>query len=148
MRLFLLAAFFLGHATVASALDKAAPAFEVTVTLSAAAEQKLSRAGETITIACYYGAEPKSGVATDDGQVPLADQNIELPGAGTAQIPAVSFPKSELKKVVGEARLNINVFISRKKFENNLLECGLFDDVLAAIPKDRPIDIACKLIGE
>ncbi len=124
-----------------------APAFQVSITLSDAAAQKLAESGETITIGAYIGGEPKPGVVFDEPQIMLADTNRELAGAGTASFDPMTYDAKALPKVI-EPRLNINVYTSRKKFEDNLLDCGFFDDAVTALPKGKPVEIACKLIGE
>jgi hypothetical protein len=147
MRLPIAALTLLAALTAPAMAATLSPAFEVTITLSDAAAQKLSESGETITISAYFGGEPKPDVQVDDPQIMLASEDKELPAAGTLSFAPETLDAEGLAKVI-EPRLNINVYTSRKKFEDNLLDCGFFDDVITAIPRDKPITISCKLIGE
>ncbi len=47
----------------------------------------------------------------------------------------------------GAPEMLINVYTSRKVFQDNLLHCDLFQGPFDAIP-DKPIAINCKLIAE
>ena len=121
--------------------------FSVAVTLSAAAAKKLTNSGEGLTIAAYYNGEAKAGVETEDGTVPLnAEERLIEPG-GTAKFGSISFKDRDLKKIIGKPQLTINVFTSRKKFENNLLSCDIWSGDVDQSAGET-LTLACKLIGE
>ncbi len=42
----------------------------------------------------------------------------------------------------------INVYTARKTTQDNLIDCGIFEDTLAKAQASQPIPIACKMIGE
>jgi hypothetical protein len=124
------------------------PPFDVTVTLSDAAARKLQNSGETISISLLFYGEPRPGVETEDGNVTIADRKGTFTDAGFFRQGSITLKARDIKKITGSPKLNINVFTSRKTFENNLLNCGIFDDVISKIPANRPIVLPCKLIGE
>ena len=134
--------------------------FQVQVTLSPKAAERLSSLSEGITLSSfYYGEAAKKPTkaeiraAEQDGQ--QAGQ-IEIPGdtvtiagmPGTAEMPGRALGKKEAalygRNVV---RVNVNVFSARLHSEDNLLDCALFDDEVA-IAKAKPVEILCRLIGE
>ena len=82
------------------------------------------------------------------GQIQLGTEDADIPGAGLVELGKVSLKSKALAKVTGhEAILLINVYTSRKKFADNLFDCGIFEDKVSLAAK-TPIAIACKLIGE
>jgi hypothetical protein len=133
--------------SAAQAKERRSPAFSVAVTLSDAAAKRLSSSGEQITVSAMLGGEAKPGVETEDGTIALGDMRREANAKGIASFGPVRLAPSELRKIAGPPRLLINVFTSRRVFENNLLNCGIFDGPFEEIP-ERPIAIACKLIEE
>ena len=125
------------------------PAYQVSVSLSEKAQAKLTESGEMVHVAAYYYGEAKREEDGDEvGEIQLGDEGVDLPGAGTVSLGKAAIDAAKLAKIKEpEPVLLINVFTSRKVFEDNLLSCDIFQDVVskAAI---APISIPCKLIGE
>ncbi|MDR3494403.1 MAG: hypothetical protein P4L82_07355, partial [Ancalomicrobiaceae bacterium] len=86
---------------------------------------------------------------TDDGQVVLGTEMIQLPGSGgvatitgsTAKANHVDWLKNR------EVSVNVNVYTARLADENNLLDCDLVDGLVADV-QVKPNKVVCKLIGE
>lgn len=138
-----------GPVLSAEAQDIALPKYSVDVALSAKAAAKLVESGETIHIAAVYFGTARPGVQGDDvGQIPLGNEDTDIPAAGAAILGHIKLKSAEVAKIA-EARpqLLINVYTSRKVFEDNLLDCGIFQDSVD-VAAAKPIRIACKLIGE
>jgi hypothetical protein len=125
------------------------PDYRVEVALSTKASAKLKASGETVHVsAFYYGeaAKPKDG--DEMGQVWLGNEDADIGGGGAVTFGKIKIDAKRLKLVKGrKATVNINVYTSRKVFENNLLDCGLFEDLVEVAAK-APVAIDCKLIGE
>lgn len=125
------------------------PGVKLTLTLSKAAEAKLTKMGEQITVSAYVYGMAKPGVKTEDGEYGLADseKNVAAGATVAVEIPPMDIKDSELAKIDGKPELLINVYTARKVAEDNLLDCGIWQDTLDKLPKDG-IAIACKLIEE
>jgi hypothetical protein len=120
------------------------PKYVVALTLSRAAENKLEASGETVRVsAAYYGN------AVDEGEeeVALANETVDLPNGTTAvNLGGISIPEAEIRKTIEKRpMLLINVYTSRKVFENNLFDCGIYQGEAALAGQ---VQINCKLIGE
>lgn len=125
------------------------PDFRIEVTLSTKAAAKLSSAQEWVHVsAFYYGeaAKPKDG--DEMGQIWLGNEDADIEGAGTVTFGKIKVDGKRLKLVKGKKpTVNINVYSSRKTLADNILDCGLFED-LVEVAARASIMIDCKLIGE
>ncbi len=128
--------------------------YDVQISLSSAVETKLKNSGETITISAVYFGEPLAGkshrkLTAEDGNIYFNNEEEKsILGADTVTMGHVKYDSDLLKHIVGgEPNVLINVHSSRKKFENNLLDCDIFQDKVSVAAK-TPIVLNCKLIGE
>jgi hypothetical protein len=124
------------------------PKYVVQLTLSRAAANKLSASGETVRVAASYYGSAASGVAAgDDGEIGLANETIDLPNGTTAvNMGGISIAERDIRKTAeGKPMLLINVYTSRKVFQDNLLDCGIYQGDAALAGQ---VEINCKLIGE
>ena len=126
--------------------DTTAPTFELHIALSDAAAAKLKESGEAITIAAYYYGDAKPGKENEVGQFDLGNQEKELAGAGSVDLGGITFKDADLANITGAPRVNINVFTARKVFEDNLIDCGFFEDDVAKAAAG--IHLTCKLLTE
>jgi hypothetical protein len=150
MRNFLAFAMLAGLATPAvAALTFALPPYTVVLTLSDKAAARLSGSHETVHInALYFGEAIKPSDGDEMGEVQLGTEDADIPGAGEAQLGKIALKASDIAKIKdSDPQLLINVYTSRKVFEDNLLDCGIFQDSVTVAAK-APIAISCKLIGE
>lgn len=125
------------------------PAYSVTVKLSPAAEKKITAMKEGITVSLMYNLEP--GPSVKDGfPLLIGEETLKLKGAGTVAAGKVKLDQKEIRKGKKGAAptLLINVYTSRLVSQDNLLSCDLFDAPFKDIPRDKPIEIMCKLIAE
>lgn len=130
----------------------AAPRWQVSVTLSPKAAEKLAAGKEAIVLsAAYYGEPTKAAAKKADeiGQIDLGQEELRLGSAGgTVVFVGKGFKADRLGWVVGrEARVNLNVYSARKSSPDNLLDCDLFEDTVA-VATAKPVAVACRLIGE
>ena len=156
-RLPLLAAVaLLAAAPAASRAAEPTPNFSVVVTLSAEAQADLTKRKEQVTVAAMYSGEPtreavKKKIDDEVGEVVLGDEALTRPivgGKETFAFAGKAFDGKRTKWVKpGTASILINVYSARKAADDNLLDCGIFQDTVA-VANAKPIEIACKLIGE
>jgi len=126
------------------------PAFSVQVTLSSKATARLAALREGMTVVAYYTGEPSPAGrrhADQMGQINLGSQEVALNGS-TANFSGKTVKATEIEWVKDrDVQLLINVYSARRSGPNNLLDCGIYEDAVAAAAK-APVKIACKLIGE
>ncbi len=125
------------------------PDYTLDISLSPRAAATLSQSGEQIHVsAVYFGRAIKQEDGDEMGQVSLGTEDVDLPAATRITFGQVTLDHAALAKAVDQqAYVNINVYTSRKKFPDNLLNCGLFEDRVE-VAAQAPIAIACKLIDE
>lgn len=135
--------------TVSAATDvRVVPRYVVQLALSRLAENKLAQSGETVRIAAsYYGTAIEASAASEDGEVALANEAVDLPrGATATNLGGISIAEADIRKTSeGQPLLLINVYTSRKVFPDNLLDCGIYQGAAALAGQ---VSITCKLIGE
>lgn len=136
-------------ASLPALADVKPPFYSMSVSLSGKASQKLKSSGETIHIAAMYFGTAKPGVQGDEvGQIQLGREETDLAKPGSVRLGKIWLKRADLKKIIErEPQLLINVYTSRKVFEDNLLDCGIFQGGVS-VAAGKPIRIACKLIGE
>lgn len=132
------------------------PKFDLVLALSPAALTELTKIHEQVTVAAMYAGEPtkeaqKKKVDDEIGEVNLGSEEITRPmTAATAKVSFTGkgFDAKKLKWVKpGTAKVLINVYSARKANDDNLLDCGIFEDKLT-VAATQPIEIFCKLIAE
>lgn len=120
----------------------------IAVDLSPKAQKRLAALGEGIVASAFYFGPPAKGAArrvSPSGQVEVPVDEIAVQARGVTLIPAA--PPDARRWIAGEPRINLNLYTARRKSEDNLLDCALFEGVVPK-PADQPVRIACKLIGE
>ncbi|MBL8906895.1 MAG: hypothetical protein JNM20_09485 [Rhizobiales bacterium] len=132
-----------------AAEEVALPTYEVVISLSDQAKSKLAASKEMVHVSAMYYGEAEEGFIGDEmGEIQLGVEDVDLPGEGSVQLGKIKMSKENLAQVVGhKPSVLINVYSSRKVFEDNLLDCGIFQDFVETAAQ-KPIVIACKLIGE
>lgn len=138
-----------GDATAEASPKAAASPYEVQVYMSAKAQSRLNKIGEKVKVAAYYSGEPvpaKQKAANEVGEISLGDEEIVLPAeGGNARLKGELQPKK--LGWVKEPQVLINIYSARLAHQDNLLNCGLFQDTLK-LARKQPIVITCKLIDE
>lgn len=136
----------------AAAPASALTSFNVKVTYSQKAMDKLVAGKETVIVAAYLNASPKAGTpkkyVDHVGQLDIGEVHREIAPGAIATFSGVK-PDQDMVKWADSngPQLLINVYSGRKSSPNNLLDCGIYEGSLAAI-QGQSIPISCKLIGE
>ena len=132
-----------------AAEEVALPPYEVVIGLSEQAKSKLATSKEMVHVSAMYYGEAEEGFTGDEmDEIQLGTEEADIPGEGSVKFGQLKMAKDEIAQVVGhKPSVLINVYTSRKVFEDNLLDCGIFQD-LVEVAAQKPIAIACKLIGE
>lgn len=125
--------------------------FDVEVSLSQAAAERLAADGEGIVVAAYWYGDPNpAGMAHVDaiGRIDLGDAMVEVPGQPVAvRLDGSEVDPAQLDWVEGPAWVNVNVWSARHSGPDNILDCDFFDGELAHATA-RPLALRCALIGE
>ncbi|MCF8509297.1 MAG: hypothetical protein K9G83_11205 [Hyphomonadaceae bacterium] len=134
---------------VAAAAPASPYAFDVALTLTPRAAEKLVSTKERVIVAgMFWGAPNAAAKSTADemGQIPLGEDLVEVaPENATITVPAASFDPAQLPNVEGAPQVLVNVYSARKTHEDNLLSCGIYEGPVAMAQK-QAVDIRCDLI--
>jgi hypothetical protein len=138
----------------ASAAAPASPlaSFNVKVTYSQKAMDKLVASKETVIVAGYLNASPIAGTpkkyVDHVGQLDIGEVQREIAPGAIATFSGVKPDQAMVKWIDSQGpQLLINVYSGRKSSPDNLLDCGIYEGPLAAV-QGQSIPISCKLIGE
>lgn len=125
------------------------PSFEIAVSLSAKAKQKLMKDKETIVVIAYFSGQPKDTTSEEylkSGEMGITSAQREIKDSGIAKFEDVKFSKALYDSLVDkDIQLLINVVSGRKSTKNNLLNCDILEDKMSRIKGKRFI-IKGKLI--
>lgn len=136
------------------ATSPAAPplGFNVDVTLTPKAAQRLKATHEGITVSASYYGDPKPGDekhADEVGQIDLGNEQVMIPGQpGPVHITGKQVKRDRLRWIKGGVKVNVNVYSSRLSGPDNILNCDFIDGDVAAVVKQQPITLRCGLITE
>ncbi|MCC2097676.1 MAG: hypothetical protein KDJ29_12335 [Hyphomicrobiales bacterium] len=124
----------------------AASGYTVNLQMSPASSRLLSGMGEKVTVWASYEGEGKRGVKTDPmGMVNLGNETrIVSPRSQKVQMSGKFNERLARRSLKGEPQLLINVYSARKAHQNNLLNCGIWQNPVRMAPPG--FTIRCKLI--
>lgn len=156
LRTLLLAAVAVLAAAPAVRANEPPPKFSVVLTMSPASLAELTKLREQVTVSAHYYGMPTP--AADKNKIPNEIGEVDLGGEESTRALASAhetfdfagrgFQTKRTKWAEpGTAGVLINVYSARKVSDDNILDCGIFQDRLE-IAEAQPIEIACKLIGE
>lgn len=132
------------------------PKYSVALTLSPAAVAKLTKLKEQVTVSAHYYGMPteaaeKKKIPNEIGEIDLGDEEITRPLAEARAVFGFVGKGFDTKKTkwihAGTSGILINVYSARRAVDDNILDCGLYQDTVE-LAMSKPIEIACKLIGE
>lgn len=124
-------------------------AFELRISLSDAATAMIVPAKEGVVAMINYAGDPAPAIgdpfADELGFIDLGQVEVDITGKSQVVIDGRALKTDMLKYLQGEPRVNVNVASGRRVFEDNLLDCGSFeDDLKVAIA--RPVVLHCELL--
>jgi len=147
-------------AATSPSLAPASNAFNVEVSLSPKARERLLAQRESLIASADYFGYPSAQAQTqhvpgsENPWLTLHRAQVELDGAQLDGTPTARFPAVVLDPKLlawtdapDTPQVNINVYSGRRSSPDNLLDCAMFQDTLA-IASRAPIRLACELIGE
>ena len=125
------------------------PSFQVEITLTDKALEKLKATSDMLEVDAYFLGDPLAGDKTpvnDNGQIELAEDSKSISQAGTVKFGDIEYDGSLLDHLIDhEPHLLINV--NSTKFDENTLDCDIFEDKVSVAVASPP-KLNCKLIGE
>lgn len=124
-----------------------AEAIRVSVHFDDASRAALEKAKEKVTISAFFYGNPAPGVPVDDesGQIFLSIEELTVwPKDQTVSL-GQTLEGAPIKDVE-EPYLNVNIYSARHVLEDNILNCSLVDDRVAAL-RGAVQTITCKLIN-
>jgi hypothetical protein len=125
-------------------------AFEVNLTLTPRAAEKLASTNEKVIVAAMYFGVPVSetapGVDDHGMEVGLGGDDIEVaPETAVVKAPGTGFDPTHIASIKGEPEVLVNVYSARKTHADNLLSCGIYQGPVK-MAQQRPVEIQCDLI--
>ncbi|UIJ44180.1 hypothetical protein LZK98_13985 [Sphingomonas cannabina] len=148
----LLAALLLAGFSQSPSMSAASAAdLKVRVTVSRAAQAKLSAGRELILVDASFYGDPAPAArrhADESGRVPLLNRIRTLPATGgIATFPLGEIPRARRRWIRGPIKVNVNVYSARRSSPDNILACDFMDGPLPA-PSRMPVELRCSLIAE
>jgi hypothetical protein len=126
-------------------------AFDVRITLSDLATERLRTTREGIVVSAYYTGEPLPSAenrANQIGTIDLGTENREVIGAeGLVRITGKKIDLRRLEWIKGPVLLNVNIYSARRTNPDNILSCDFFDGKLSSAVRKTPT-LHCTLIEE
>lgn len=138
----------------ASGAEAAGPAnpyaFDVNLTLTARAAERLASTDERVIVdAMYYGlpaSDDAPGLNREGMEIGLGASEIEIaPQSVAVKVTGEGFDTTYMNSVKGEPEVLVNVYSARKTHANNLISCGIYQGPVSMAQK-KPVDIQCDLI--
>jgi hypothetical protein len=127
------------------------PPFEIEVSLSPKAEEKLKEGKETVIVVAYFTGKPKDTTLSeykDNGEILVTSRKIELAELRKAKFEGIKFSKGLYDSLSSkDISLLINVFSGRRSTDNNLLSCGIIEQQMSKL-KGTSYTIKGRLIEE
>ena len=127
------------------------PPFEIELSLSQKANEKLKKDNETIILDAAFTGFPKDSTSKqflEEGEFYVAFSSIELKESRVAKFEGVKFSKARYDSLADkDISVGINIYSGRKSSQNNLLDCEYLENKMSII-KDKKFVIKGKLIGE
>jgi len=136
---------------VAAASEAIARPFDLALTLTPAAAEKLKAMGESVALSAYYYGDARIDAAEHANEVDLIDLGDELidvaPVNGITRFKGEGIDPAKFVWIEGgKPSVLINVYTARKVAPDNLVSCGIFQDLIDVAQKE-PIKIDCDLIA-
>ena len=127
------------------------PSFEIEVSLSKKANEKLKTDKETIIVAAYFSGLPKDTTSKEylkTGEFNITSSERELTDGRIAKFEGIKFSRALYDSLADKnIELLINIYSGRRSTKDNLLDCDIFYDKMSNI-KGKKITVKGKLIGE
>jgi hypothetical protein len=126
------------------------PPFEVKVTLSELARQRLEAAGETIKVVIYFdgdGTSKPGEVTAPFRPVYLGKHEVELQQPGTVRINDAKISEEAVGRLSdANYHFTINTVSGRRVFKDNVLSNGAVLGRASDLRAGKPIVVACGLL--
>lgn len=138
--------------TPASASAQQPMGFDLDITLSPKATDRLRTTKEGITVSARYYGDPTKRAqkhANEVGQIDLGGETLQLAGhASHTHVSGRKVLANRLGWIGGNAKVNVNVFSSRRASKDNVLACDFIDTDVAQVVNVQPVELHCALIEE
>jgi hypothetical protein len=126
-------------------------AFDVRITLSDPALERLKSTREGIVVSALYSGDPLPSAenrTNQIGTIDLGSENREvIGGEGLVRVTGKKVDPRRLEWIKGPVMLNVNVYSARRTNPDNILSCDFFDGKLSSAVRKTPT-LHCTLITE
>ena len=128
------------------------PKFSIAVKLSAAADERLRKLGESIKVIAYFDGNPLPGQGRyeppmRDVYLGMAEKLVD--SKNEVHFNDVKIPQRDWNRLADKNYfVTINTVSARNVYRGNLLDCAEPIDVRITAMQDKTTDVRCSLIGE
>jgi hypothetical protein len=126
-------------------------AFDVRITLSDLALERLKSTREGIVVSADYTGDPLPSAENRANQIGTIDLGVEnrevVGGEGLVRVTGKNVDPRRIQWVKGPVMLNVNVYSARRTHPDNILACDFFDGKLSSAVHKTPT-LHCTLIEE
>jgi hypothetical protein len=128
----------------------AVPTFEIRISLTPAAKEKLAKAGESIKGTIFFDGDgtPLPNVETAPFRdVFLGEHTFELELSGPIRITDAVISRDAYSRLSdNNYYFTVNVYSGRRSFKSNVLNGGYAQGRLTDLRSGKPIEITCDLL--
>lgn len=125
------------------------PEFEIQLSVSQKAEEKLKNDGESIIVQAYFSGVPRDTTSEEyleSGQISIGGSRVELFDKRIARFQNVKIARSKLDEITDKNfEVLINIFSGRRTTGNNLLDSDLLQEGIESVKGKRHV-LKTKLI--
>ena len=117
------------------------PPFEIELSLSPRATEKITKARETIIVNVFFNGTPKDSSKSkleEDGSFYVSYAEKEIVYGQVARFDSIKFPKKIYDQLADkDIDMTVNVYSGRKSSRDNLLNCELLADKISNTANKR-----------
>jgi hypothetical protein len=127
------------------------PSFDIEVSLSEKANEKLTNDKETVIVAAWFSGQPKDTTSkeyAESGEMFIQSARVELSNSRVAKFGGIKFSKALYDSLAGkDISVLVTIFSGRRSTQDNLLDCAILAEKMSAV-KEQKFVLTGKLIAE
>jgi len=127
------------------------PSFDIEVSLSEKANEKLRNDKETVVVTAWFSGQPSDTSSKEyaaSGAMFIQSARVELSNSRIAKFGGIKFSKASYDSLAGkDISVLVTIFSGRRSTQDNLLDCTILEEKMSAV-KGRKFIVEGKLIAE
>jgi len=127
------------------------PSFDIEVSLSEKANEKLRSDKETVVVTAWFSGQPSDTSSKEyaaSGAMFIRSARIELSNSRVATFGGIKFSQASYDSLAGkDISVLVTIFSGRRSTQDNLLDCAILAEKMSVV-KGRKFILEGKLIAE